>query len=155
MGAVFENQSQRDATRIASLENQAQEIERTLVNWRRLLEHQLTDGADVTNAGRDGSNQSIEENDEYYAPSHTIPDDSPARRTEQLISHGRASQRARRPARLWLLVAGGAALAGALVALLFLVVFTGSRPGRRVWPGCKPRSLPLARTRTSPLSRTR
>jgi hypothetical protein len=127
MDAVFENQTQVDASRIANLENQAQEIERTLVNYRKLLEQELASGTAETEADNDLNDPSVEDNDEYDAPSHTIPDDAQERRTEELISHGRRSQRRRRrPGRLWLLVAGGAALAGALIALLVGVVFTGS-----------------------------
>jgi hypothetical protein len=124
--AVFENQSQVETSRIANLESQAQEIERTLVNYRKLLEQELASGAAETEADYDLNDPPIEDNDEYDAAAHTVPDDTPRRRTEELISHGRRSQRSRRPGRVWLLVAGGAALAGALIALLVGVVFTGS-----------------------------
>jgi hypothetical protein len=122
MGAVFENQSQVETSRITSLEHQAHEIERTLVNWRKLLKQELAGEADETEADHDLNDPSIEDNDEYDVPPHIIP----GRRTEELISHGRRSQPRRGPGRIWLLVAGGAALAGAVIALLILVVFAGS-----------------------------
>ena len=130
MSAVFENQSQADTTRIANLESQAQEIERTLVHYRQLLEQELANGTAEAEADDDQNNPSIEDNDEYDTPPHTVPGDTSGRRTEELINHGRRSQRSRRPRRIWLLVAGGAALAGALIALLVGVVFTGSP----AWP---------------------
>jgi hypothetical protein len=90
------------------------------------VERELAGGSAETGAVHDISNPSVEDNDEYDSPSHTVPDEAPGRRTEDLISHGRLSQRRRGPGRIWLVVAGGAALAGALIALLFLVVFAGS-----------------------------
>ncbi|HEY1626208.1 MAG TPA: hypothetical protein VGG16_20680 [Streptosporangiaceae bacterium] len=55
-----------------------------------------------------------------------MPGDASERRTEELINHGRSSQRRRRPGRIWLFVGGGSAIAGAVIALLVLVVFAGS-----------------------------
>jgi hypothetical protein len=126
MDAVFENQSQIEADRIADLESQAQEIERTLVNWRRRVEQELAGGTAEVEGDQDLNVPSIEDNDEYDAPPHTVPGDASGRRTEELISHGRRSQQRRRLPRVWLLTAGAAGLAGALIALLVLVVFTGS-----------------------------
>jgi hypothetical protein len=127
VSAIFENQSQPERSRITSLENQAYELERTLVNWRKLLERELAGEATETEAEHAPNDPSVEDNNEYAAPSHTIPGDAPGQRTEDLISHGRRSQRPnRRPGRVWVLTAGGAALAGALIALLVLVVFAGT-----------------------------
>jgi hypothetical protein len=126
MSTIFENQSQPETSRIASLENQAHELERTLVSWRKLLDEERAAGVTVTEAQNDHYDPSIEENNEYDAPSHTTPSEAPGQRTEDLISHGRRSQRSRRPGRAWVLTAGGACLAGAVIALLVLVVFAGT-----------------------------
>jgi hypothetical protein len=126
MSAIFENQSQNETSRITYLENQAQELERTLVNWRKLLEDEVASAAAETDAQSGLEDPPIEDSDEYDAPPHTVPDDTSGRRTEELISHGRRSQRASRRPPVWVLVAGGAALAGVLITLLVLVVFGGS-----------------------------
>jgi hypothetical protein len=126
MDAIFENQSQQETSRIAFLENQAQELERTLGNWRKLLEQELADETSEADGDHDQNDPLIEDNDEYDAPPHTVPDDSPGRRTEDLISHGRLSQQRRRRIPVWAFVAIGAAVAGALIAVLVLVVFAGS-----------------------------
>jgi hypothetical protein len=126
MDAIFENQSQAETSRITQLETQAQELERTLVNWRKMLEQELASGATETDEGSDRNDPSVEDNDEYDTPAHTVPDDAQERRTEELISHGRHSQRRRGLSRVWLFVAGGALLAGAVIALLVMVIFAGS-----------------------------
>jgi hypothetical protein len=126
MDAIFENQSQAETNRITQLETQAQELERTLVNWRKMLEQELASGTAETDAVNDQNDPSIEDNDEYDAPVHTVPDGAQERRTEELISRGRHSERPRRHPRVWLFVAGGAALAGAVIALLVMVIFAGS-----------------------------
>jgi hypothetical protein len=126
MDAIFENQSQNETSRIAYLENQANELERTLVNWRKLLERELADDTSETDGDHDPNDPSIEDNDEYDAPPHTVPDDTPGRRTEDLISHGRRSQQRRRRVPVWAIVASGAAVAGVLITILVLVVCAGS-----------------------------
>jgi hypothetical protein len=126
MSAVFESQSQPETNRIASLESQAHELERTLVNWRKLLEQELAGETTESEAKHDLNDPSVEDNDEYDAPSHRIPGDAPGQRTEDLISHGRRGQRPRRRWWRWVLTAGGAGLAGAVIALLVLVVFAGT-----------------------------
>jgi hypothetical protein len=126
MDAIFENKNTTSDVRIANLETQAQELERTLVNWRKMLAHELTAETAETDADSDAEDSSIEDNDEYDAPPHTVPGDAAGRRTEDLISHGRRSQRPRHHGRTWAIAVGGAAVAGGIAALLGFVVFASS-----------------------------
>ena len=145
MPTRFENYSESNSSSLSKLENKAREIERTLVGWREMLEHELG-GTASPGEGRQGDDaapieESYECGEDQATPDHTVPDGyteaatadpdrPPDERTRELISHGRRSARSRRLSRAWWLTAIAATGIAVVIMLIALGVFQGSAS----WP---------------------
>jgi hypothetical protein len=121
METEFENYSHPNGQRLSDLEHRANELERTLSDWRESLERELTEGTPAPP-------HTVPKNAAWVPSEQAAPRDE---RTEELINHGRSSARRQRMSRGKKISIAAASAGFAVLALIGALTWFRGSPS---WP---------------------